>query len=379
MATPISTTEPIVLFDSSTFVNTNYSAEPLIVSMSEGIIGRALPGVGAISMSDVNKELEKASPYNQQVSLGDANVRTLFKKATGAISMLDGQNKFTIDLLVVGGGGGGGSTQNTYKYGAGGGGGGGVVMVTDIVLTVGDQISITVGAGGSVQIGNEGLNGGNSSAFGYIALGGGGGGGDNDDSGQSRNGENGGSGGGAYPNGTNGASLQSSTYGYGYGNNGGTASTSGSARGGGGGGGASAAGSNGSNNATAVNGAAGGAGIFVPEANATFGGGGGGGGDATGASNSSGGAGGAGGGGNGGGVRSGGFAGTNGLGGGGGGAGGIYSTSSSFLGGVGGTGTVRFRYIGSPRHTTTSNYTVSELNGYTYITCNTAGTFTFTA
>lgn len=124
MKGPFSSSEPIVLFDSSKFVATEYSPEPLVVSMSEGIIGRALPGTGAISMNDVNFELERASPYNQQVSFNDAEVRSLFRKPTGAISMLDGRNKYTIDLLVVGGGGGSGigGTARTNPGGAGGSG-----------------------------------------------------------------------------------------------------------------------------------------------------------------------------------------------------------------------------------------------------------------
>ena len=171
---------PIVLFDSATYNVEEFSSEPLIVSMSEGIIARALPGTGPISMNDVNFQLERASPYNQQVALNDTDVRNLFKKPSGAISFLDGRNKYAVDVLIVGGGGGGGSTQNTFKFGAGGGGGGAIILVSNIIVSVGEQTSVTVGAGGNVQQGNEGLNGGNSVAFGYTALGGGGGGGDND-------------------------------------------------------------------------------------------------------------------------------------------------------------------------------------------------------
>ena len=69
-----------------------------------------------------------------------------------------------IEVLLVGGGGGGGA--NGTSYGGGGGGGGGVVY-TNIVAVAGEY-RIRIGAGGGV-----GENGGNSSAFGLVAYGGG--------------------------------------------------------------------------------------------------------------------------------------------------------------------------------------------------------------
>jgi hypothetical protein len=83
-------------------------------------------------------------------------------------------NLTEVEYLIVAGGGSGGS------YVGGGGGGGGVLQGSSVV---GQQsYTITVGAGGasvgsiSVQQSIQGNNGGNSSAFGFTALGGGGGG-----------------------------------------------------------------------------------------------------------------------------------------------------------------------------------------------------------
>jgi hypothetical protein len=83
-------------------------------------------------------------------------------------------NLAAVEYLIVAGGGSGGS------YVGGGGGGGGVLQGS---FVVGQQsYTITVGAGG-VSVGStiaqqsiQGNNGGNSSAFGFTAIGGGGGG-----------------------------------------------------------------------------------------------------------------------------------------------------------------------------------------------------------
>jgi hypothetical protein len=74
----------------------------------------------------------------------------------------------TIDLFLVGGGGGGGLCSPTDgKPGGGGGGGGGVVYQTSVSVQAGTY-DITIGSGGAV-----GENGGNTTAFGLTAYGGG--------------------------------------------------------------------------------------------------------------------------------------------------------------------------------------------------------------
>ena len=73
-----------------------------------------------------------------------------------------------VDLLLVGGGGGGGETNG--KFGGGGGGGGGVVYKASFAVQPGSY-AVTVGNGGFV-----GANGGNTTAFGLTAYGGGAGG-----------------------------------------------------------------------------------------------------------------------------------------------------------------------------------------------------------
>lgn len=76
----------------------------------------------------------------------------------------------TVDILVVGGGGGGGVPANTDTgavYGGGGGGAGGFVYYRDVPVAAGTY-AVRVGAGGAV-----GTNGGDSSALGVTAYGGG--------------------------------------------------------------------------------------------------------------------------------------------------------------------------------------------------------------
>ena len=105
--------------------------------------------------------------------------------------------EYSIDFLVIAGGGGGGST-----YGGGGGGAGGFRTSTQ-AASVGTNITVTVGAGGTNSYRNPGANGGSSAISGTglttITSAGGGGGGEFN----TPPGKNGGSGGGATAGTTN--------------------------------------------------------------------------------------------------------------------------------------------------------------------------------
>ena len=150
----------------------------------------------------------------------------------------------TLQVLVVGGGGGGGRGR-----GGGGGGGGAFVQNANLAVTPGQQISVTVGAGGAGGTSTVGATAGGQSAFGATTAAGGGGGGNF--SGGAIAGGAGGSGGG----GAGGSSGPAGTGSAGVGNNGGGGSNgAGGCYYGGGGGGAGGAG------AGAISGCGGGAG-----------------------------------------------------------------------------------------------------------------------
>lgn len=271
-----------------------------------------------------------------QITTYNDGVTTYKVHTFTSTSFINGQATFvlgvlgnwTVDYLIVGGGGGGGGVI------AGGGGGGGVLSGT-VALTSGGY-DIVVGGGGlggfswnsSTQIGS---NGGNSSAFGVIALGGGGGGG-HGGSDPRVNGSVGGSGGGGGNGvGSAGTPGQGFAGGTGDGNNGG------------GGGGAGGPGGN----KITGSGGSGGNGIasFIRSLSGELFGGGGGGGTRSG--NGIGGPGGTGGGGTGGTTDQSKTA-TDGLAntGGGGGGGGHNGSSSGTVrsGGDGGSGIVIIRY-----------------------------------
>ena len=256
---------------------------------------------------------------------------------------------YVIECLNVAGGGGGGAGH------AGGGGAGGALEGTLTGVMAGSSYSIVVGAGeaGLPYNAAGGSSGTNSTSLGFTAIGGGHGG--SQDNGLGRNGASGGSGGGG-ANATSGSGAGGSgTAGQGFA--GGTAS-GGSTWSGAGGGGATAAGAN---NVSPEIGGAGGAGTNWKSLGTIYGGGGGGGGGATSA-----GAGGVGGGGAGSMIGAGaGGAGTVNRGGGGGDA-------RDASGGNGGSGIVILRYLGGTRGT---GGTITSLNGYTYHTFTSSGTY----
>jgi len=265
---------------------------------------------------------------------------------------------YAINYLIVAGGGGGGLSSPNYS--GGGGGAGGLISGTGINVTPGTQYSVVVGAGAAIQASNSfGNNGSNSTAFGYVALGGGGGGGGSSStpSPAPSDGRPGGSGGGSAHNGSTGSSPAGSGT-SGQGNPGGTGFLGAPAYGGGGGGGSGSSGANGTTNS----GGNGGSGTTWSNGT-TYAGGGGGGSNTPGPAGS----GGSGGGGPGGYIGAGTAGGTN-TGGGGGGFG-VQNVS----GGAGGSGVVIIQYQGNLQKAFGGNVLIS--GGYVYHTFTTSGTY----
>jgi autotransporter-associated beta strand protein len=289
---------------------------------------------------------------------GNNTISTSYS-TTGGLNLSLG---FFADYLLIGGGGGGGAAS-VDAYNGGGGGAGEFVERTSQQLSQ-QNYAIVVGSGGAGGVtstnSGRGNTGGNSTAFGLTALGGGGGGGN----GAGGSGGSGG-GGGALVSGAGG----SSTKGAGNGTAGGAGGPNSSPWASGGGGGAGQAGSAASGTSRGGNGtqssitgsstyySGGGAGFRV---NSTTSGGSGGGGSSIG--NQAGGA------------------GTANTGGGGGGAGLNSNTGpSSFSGGAGGSGTVIVRYQGSSLGNVGGTVTsgTGTAAGYTIHTFSSTGNSSF--
>lgn len=302
---------------------------------------------------------ESFETINVEVKIGSISGFTV--ATTSNVYVYDaGYTTNSADYIIVGGGGGGGAT-------AGGGAGGGGVLTGTYTFATATVYPIVIGGGGGASqptndpAPNVGGNGGNSTAFGLTALGGGGGGTWNYINGSGgTSGANGGCGGGGSVHAYLGEGSQGGRGGSGY--NGSEIYKMGGGGGGGGGQGGSAGGT------VAGNGGSG----YLWYNGVYYGGGGGGGaGDNVGIISITAGAGGAGGGGAGKlGIADpfGGQDGTGGLGGGGGGGGcrkssytGVYIYGNG--GGYGGSGVVVIRYRGKARAT---GGTISQLEGYTY-------------
>jgi len=84
-------------------------------------------------------------------------------------------NLENVEYLLVAGGGAGGPTDGA-TYTGGGGGAGGLIQGTGLQLSANTNYTISVGAGGTGVTNTQGTAGGNTTAFGFTAIGGGGGG-----------------------------------------------------------------------------------------------------------------------------------------------------------------------------------------------------------
>lgn len=174
-----------------------------------------LPVSGAISFADINQEIY-GSASTATVTLNDSVVRNIFTQSSGTVDMNTGHGKaytipgnsgiltsgssFTlprtsglkVNVIAIGGGGGGGGGSGRTSYsgyftGGGGGGSGGDAYATNIPVTPGQSISISIGGGGAGGATRDGIYSGGSYGSGgggtsvtingttYTAAGGGGG------------------------------------------------------------------------------------------------------------------------------------------------------------------------------------------------------------
>jgi hypothetical protein len=352
-----------------------------------------LDGTAGLILPSWTTEGRPTSPQNGQMGLNTTLGYIEWYRADQATwypvysSLAPILNTITVDYLALAGGGGGGANEGANGGDAAGGGGGGGLLVENLVVTLGTQYTVTVGAGGTGSAapsirGSTGVNSiiATASTTLVTTYGGGGGGSDQAVAGD------GGSGGGAasqfslFRAGGFGR-FPGSTFPYlenqvQQGNNGGFTSGTGgtSGRGGAGGGGAGGAGVN---NPGTLNGTAGGVGRMcsITGAQVFYAGGGGGGGYSD--PGGTGGAGGQGGGGAGGNRGNSGTAGTMNTGGGGGGAGSI-NAATQYSGGNGGSGVVVIRYADThPIATTTGSPVYTVVDGFRIYQFNSSGTITF--
>ena len=142
---------------------------PGVDGLGGGGGGGAKGGSGCVIMSFIPDEAPPANSADFSLAGGTllTTPRGVAHKFTQS-GTLTVTGSGTVELLVVGGGGGGGALVEFSGVNvAPGGGAGGLVHAASVPVTAGSY-AITVGAGGAI-----GANGGNSSALGYVAYGGG--------------------------------------------------------------------------------------------------------------------------------------------------------------------------------------------------------------
>ena len=312
----------------STLTNVSVSSGAATVSVPSAVYGQSVGDTILINVinndsvaSTATSKTVQSTPSGGSVSTsGDYRIHQF--TSSGTLTAPSGWSSSYDYVVVAGGGSGGNNKDGGYENGGGGGAGG---MLTGSSTLSAGSYSISIGSGGAIPGGDGQTKGGNTTAFGLTAIGGGGG--------RTRDTSlancNGGSGGGT----TNWDDVNSPGSGTsGQGNRGGYATQVGNPDGGsGGGGGKNAVGGTGSG----TSGGNGGSGqsSSITGSSITFAGGGGGG-------AGSGGSGGAGGGGNGANTNS--INGGNGSGSRGGGGGGNMAPNGNA--GNGGSGIVIVRY-----------------------------------
>ena len=282
----------LLVYDGNTLIDTltgsNVSSTSFQVTVSSTVYNSISNGdtLSLIARTTANIDSDTFSKAVQSTptggtitSTGNYRVHTFTSASTNFV--VPSGFSATAEYVIVAGGGSGGNNQaGSYENGGGGGAGG---MISGNTSISAQTYTIQVGAGGAIPSGNGQTKGGNSSAFGVTATGGGGG-----STRDSQANLNGGSGGGAVnwnPHTTRGTGIA------GQGNNGGTAGQYGHTNGGSaGGGGKGAVGGSISvnNSSTGANGGAGGS-TSIRGSSETFAGGGGGGGGTGGSGGSGGG------------------------------------------------------------------------------------------
>jgi YD repeat-containing protein len=215
----------VALWDTTTSLtvlanDTDPENDPLILSAVSTPTHGSVTIVGGKTLAYTPAGDFTADSFTYTVSDGAGGSAT----ATVAVTIREGVK---IEALMVGGGGGGGGRVSAP---GGGGGGGRVLPVASIVIEAGSAPIVVGGGGLRGSLSYPAENGGQTSAFGYIAPGGGAGGGDG---GAAVKGGAGGSGGGGLGPLSGGAAIAS---GGGYGNAGGTGTGDGGSAPGGGGG-----------------------------------------------------------------------------------------------------------------------------------------------
>ena len=230
--------------DLATVTGVSVSSGSATVSVPSAVYGQTAGDTIVISIKNQDGTPSSNNQNKTVLGIPSGGTRTIdgntvyhsFSAGTSTLAVPSGFSSNDVDVLIVAGGGGGGcgnGANSASGEGSGGGGGGAGGLVywggsesafddQSVNLAQGTNYSIVVGTGGTGAQAESAVasNGGNSTAFGFTALGGGGASSHETQTQSS----SGGSGGGAHDRtipSSGGAGIQFSTYSYGYGNNGG--------------------------------------------------------------------------------------------------------------------------------------------------------------
>ena len=162
----------------ATLTGQSVSSGSLTVTVPSGVYGQSVGDTITITITNSdgvvstgsNKTIQSTPTGGTTSTSGNYRVHTF--TSSGTLTAPSGWSTSYDYLVVAGGGSGGNNKQGSFENGGGGGAGG---MLTGSSTLSAGSYSINIGLGGAIPGGDGQTKGGNTTAFGLTAIGGGGG------------------------------------------------------------------------------------------------------------------------------------------------------------------------------------------------------------
>ena len=150
----------------------NVPAGDVLTGTTIAGVSGTMPDQGSPTVAQTNSSQSLAAGYYGGITIPALPTGTQTFASSGIFTVPT--NVYNVFAIVIGGGGSGGTGNASANYPGGGGAGGGGCAYGSITVAPGQQITVTVGSGGSAAVPN-GQNGSSGTASSFSTLVGGGG------------------------------------------------------------------------------------------------------------------------------------------------------------------------------------------------------------